>query len=364
MVPEQHPKEKTMSGVGNNEKRRPWKRFVLATGISIAVLLVLFWKTGTKVGDIGNSLRQVNLFILGLTFLISATIHILFGAYKWYLILEGIGCDTTYGEVLFVRMGSDPVRFIMPFKTGELSNIAYFWRVGKLPFARSASWILFDKALNIGGTFLWLVVGLLAVTISKAMGQVNVKYVAIGSSLVVVSVLAFIVPMISRKARNLLRGIAAALHKKLGRIVEELLSTFEGIRPGRKALLLVYGILFQLRPLIVCYLLIRAFGSHFSAIPSIPVVLAWGSVVVAFSNVPSTLWGMGPRETALVGLFGGYAPDAVLISIGLLMAISIHVVPAFFGLPVLENFLATLGSGRAGEIPQSQGSEPPDEETS
>ena len=118
----------------------------------------------------------------------------------------------------------------------------------------------------------------------------------------------------------------------------------------RKVLLLAYGAAFQLRPLLVCYLLMWAFQASFLAIPPVPAVLAWGSVVVACSNVPYLQWGTGARESALIAFFSSFvAPGLageVLIAIGILMAVAIHVVPAVIGLPVLGSFLGTLETGR------------------
>jgi len=339
----------------SNGKRRPWKRFVLAAGISLGIVLLLCWKTGTKISEVAHEFRHPDApLLVGLAFLISAAIHILAGAHKWYLILRGMGCDTTYREVLFVRMGSDPVRIVMPFKTGELSNIAYFWRRGKLSFARSASWILFDKALNIGGTFFWLIVGLVMYLLSAERAQLPQAtwVLAFGTGIGIAALIAGMLPLASATVRQAMRRLADRLGPRLGGIVVQLLSTFEEIPPRRKAALLLYGIGFQLRPLIVFYLLVQAFGSRFAAVP-LWAVLAWGSVVVACSNVPYTEWGTGPREAALLAVFGSYVKgesSAVLFAIGILMAVAIHFVPALFGLPLLGSFLSALGTGHAPEV--------------
>jgi hypothetical protein len=121
--------------------------------------------------------------------------------------------------------------------------------------------------------------------------------------------------------------------------------------------------------------LFHAFGADFERQPTPAEFLASGSVVVAFSNVPLAQWGTGPREFALNLLFHTYLkpqaaqaqqeiPDIVekaldpvaptptpvgaqtLIAIGLLMAVSIHFVPAFLGLPFLVQFLNALRVGR------------------
>ena len=330
---------------------RPWKRFMAASGVSVCVLLLLCWKTQTKLTDVGAKLLDVDVFLLGVTFAVSGAVHIFAGAYKWLLILRGMGCDTTYGEALFVRMGSDPIRIVAPFKTGELSNIAYFWRRGKLTFAQSASWILLDKVLNIAGTCFWMVVGLAMVWGAGREMGVDQRVVLAGAGFAAVMAGGGALLMFCATARRAVRRACARIHSRLGRIMEQLLFAFEEISARRKALLVVFGMGFQLRPLIVCWLLTAAFRADFAALPSVGALLAWGSVVVVCGNVPYLQWGTGAREWALVAVFSHClaTPDnpQALIAVGILMAVAIHIVPAVIGLPVLGSFLAVLG-GRGG----------------
>jgi len=336
----------------------------------MTVLLLLCWKTGEKlrpehgvlpgweslsigVRAVKEKVLDVDPFFLMITFVVSAAVHILAGAHKWYLILRGMGCETTYSEVLFVRMGSDPIRIVAPFKTGELSNIAYFWRQGKLPFARSASWVLFDKALNIGGTFFWLTVGLVACFAFYGTANMSHKALYVGIGLAGGAVTVALLPFVSGGARRLMRSVAGRIHPKFGRVMDSLLGAFEDISWRRKLALLAYGVGFQLRPLLVMGLLMVAYRVDFTRLPGLPAMLAWGSVAVACSNVPYFQWGAGAREWALTTLFAGYLVNvkdlSTLVAIGIWMAFSIHFVPAFFGLPVLGSFLGTLETGHEPE---------------
>ena len=359
-----------MTATARPRRRRRWKRFILAAGLSMAVLLLLCWKTGEKlrpeqgvlpgweslsigVRAVKAKILEVDPFLLMIAFVVSAAVHILAGAHKWYLILRGMGCETTYSEVLFVRMGSDPIRIVAPFKTGELSNIAYFWRQGKLPFARSASWVLFDKALNIGGTFFWLTVGLVVYFAFYGTADMSHKALYVGAGLAGAAVTVALLPFVSGGARRLMKSVAGKVHPKLGRAMESLLGAFEDISWRRKLALLAYGVGFQLRPLLVMGLLMVAYRADFTRLPGLPAMLAWGSVAVACSNVPYFQWGAGAREWALTTLFPAYLVNAkdlsTLVAIGMWMALSIHFVPAFFGLPVLGSFLGTLETGHEPE---------------
>ena len=341
-----------LSSPNANNKKRHIRKLLLATAISLGILALLFLKVRVRITQVFALLLKVDLAWLSVAFAVSAAIHILAGAHKWYLILRGMGCDVSYGETLFVRMGTDPIRFAMPFKTGELSNMLYFSRTGKLHLAQSASWVLFDKALNISGTFFWLVVGLVATTVAAK----NFPWVGLVGGAVL------LLPLVSGHVRRFGVAIAGKMHAKLGRLARELLTTFDLISVPRKVGLLAYGVAFQLRPILVCYLLIVAFGPRFQTRPEVPEMLAKGAVVMIASNVPLTHLGIGPREWALVEQFGRHlAPGeatAVLVAIGILMAIAIHVVPAVIGLPVLGSLINAISEGGNARRRNDQGASP------
>ena len=375
-------------------RRSHWKKVLFAWFVSIAILVLLSCKTDIRLRHIFDILKQVDPVRLTGIFLLSAVIHILLGGYKWFVVLRGIGCETTFLETLFVRMGSDPIRFVMPFKTGELSNMLYYSRTGKLPFAESASWVLFDKALNFLGTLIWFGVGVLL--IGQVPDEIRWPVLAAGGGLVVM----LLFPALARVPVM----IAERVHGKLGRVMRHLLVTFERIKPARRLYLVCLATVFQLRPLIVCYLLFSVFLQPvFKSMPTPPEMLAKGSVAVVAGNMIGTVHGMGPREAALVVMFRGHldekgvgsesqpgdglppgsvrppadksiappmpaelrrvAPsvrhestregrklvgfEAPLIVIGILMAVAIHLVPAVCGLPLMAGLLTAIEEGRA-----------------
>ena len=358
-------------------RKTPWLRFALAMLLSVAIVLALCWKTETRLSHVFGKIASVDPLYLGIAFVMSAAVHILLGAFKWLVILRGMGVRTTFAEALFVRMGSDPLRAALPFKSGELGNVAYYWRTGRLSFSESVSWVAFDKAVNIGGTFFWLAVGLLILVfhaIPEALRS-QTKYVAIGAALVAASTVALFAPLLSARFRYALVFLAGKAGGKVGRLAEGVLSSFARISLPRKAALVLLGVVFQLRPLLVCALLFIGFRGDFKRMPSPAEFLASGSIVVAFSNVPGPQWGAGPREAAMSLLFRRYVKtpatpaaagdsgsggQATLIAIGLLMGVAIHFAPAFVGLPFLAQFLNTL---RTGQAPRLNGAADGEEET-
>lgn len=313
--------------------------------VSLLILGILVWKTGVRLELVREGLRQADWGLLAATFAFSVAWHVFLGADKWWRILRGLGAAAGYWEVLRVRLGSDPIRFAMPLKSGELVNALYFGRRDELGFPRAAGSIAFDKALNFFGTVVWLYVGL------AAAGSIGSSMQLALHSLVGLGVLA--VAWVGA-VRHVARAVALRLHPKLGRLAGGVLSAFEEFSPLKKLAFLTYGVVFQLRPLMVVALLFQAFPHQRT--PTLVELLTFGSIVVLMSNVPLTIAGIGPREATLSLLFAGFADPGVLLGIGLMMSFSIHVIPAILGVPLMFPLVRQLAdrtaAGQTGE-PQS-----------
>jgi uncharacterized membrane protein YbhN (UPF0104 family) len=297
------------------------KRVIAASLVSLAILVVLACKTGIRLETVRDELMQANWAILAATFAASAAWHVFLGADKWWRILRALGAGVPFGEVLRVRLGSDPIRFAMPFKSGEIVGALYFGRWRQFGFSRAAGSIVFDKSLNLFGTLFWLYVGIAAMASLPATGYL-VLHTAVGAAVLVL--------VYARPVRRAAALAAAAVHPKLGRFAEGVLSAFEEFSPLKK----------QLRPLFVCALLFIAF--HPDRLPSLQEFLTYGSIVVLMSNVPLTVAGIGPRETTLALLFSEFAGQATLFSVGILMSLSIHVIPAILGIPLMIPLVRSL----------------------
>ncbi len=299
------------------------KRFWIATLVSVGVLVLLGWKAQVRVGTIAGHLSHARWGILGATLVFSAAFHLFVGADKWWRILRTLGAPVTYWEVFRVRLGSDPIRFAAPFKAGELVNALYFGRLESLGFSRAAGSVLFDKALNLFGAVFWLYVGFVALARVPMLWGLSVH---LGVGLTVLALLC------SRRLRWALVGLAGRIHPKLGRFGSGVLSAFEEFTPWQKAGFLTYGILFQLRPLFVCAMMLVAFQPAGAHVPTLREFLAYGSVVVLMSNIPS-MGGIGPREAAVVKMFEQFADPATLLTVGLGMSFGVQVLPAILGIP-------------------------------
>ncbi len=308
------------------------KRFWLATLVSVGVLVLLAWKAQLRLDTIGDQLSRAHWGILGGTLVISALFHIFVGADKWWRILRGLGANVTYREVLRVRLGSDPIRFATPLKAGELVNALHFGKLESLGFSRAAGSVLFDKALNLFGAVFWLYVGFIALAKVPMLWEL-VVHLVVGMSVLLL--------VCSRRFRWAIVAVAGRMHPKLGRFGTGVLSAFEEFSPSQKAGFLVYGILFQLRPLFVCAMMLLAFQTDWTQIPTPRQFLAYGSVVVLTSNIPS-MGGIGPREAAVVEMFREFADPATLLTVGLAMSFGVQVLPALIGIPWMFPLLRSV----------------------
>jgi hypothetical protein len=308
-------------------------RTLLSAGLTVVILGLLAWKAGIRLEVVAEQLRRLNWPLFAGILVLSQAWHMLLGSDKWWRILRALGAHVGFWEVFRVRTASDPIRFAAPMKSGEIVNAAYFARLQNLGFSRAAGSVVFDKALNFFGTVVWLYVGIVAMAQLPTAGYVGF-HSALGASVLVL--------ICFRPVRRAAVGVAAAVHGKLGRLAEGVLSAFEEFSPARKFGFLLYGVIFQIRPLAVCALLFIAFQPE--RLPSLQEFLALGSLVVLMSNIPS-LGGIGPREATLMAVFAGYAEPSTLLSVGVLMSFSVQVLPALVGVPFMFRLWGELAAG-------------------
>jgi hypothetical protein len=263
--------------------------------------------------------RRADAVLLVLVVIGSLAFHVLAGADKLWRVMRAMGVALSYGEALCLRLGSGPLRFLIPFKVGELVTVVFFWRHKDVPLERAAGAVAFDRGLNVAGATFWLLAGLLLWWENSPHGSI---LLAAGLGLAFI-VFTFLSPLHAALIR-----VAGALHAKLGSAVAGLLAPFCELRAPRKVFFLLYGVVFAFRPIVVCYFLFRAFGVH----PDPRSFTALTSVAMFAGHIPTPL-GMGPREAALVLLFKEQAPEALVLNVGLFLTITVHVIPLIAGLP-------------------------------
>ncbi|MBN1868556.1 flippase-like domain-containing protein [Candidatus Sumerlaeota bacterium] len=331
--------------------RKRWIATILSVVAAVFIYFYLWRKFDVNWTRLAEAWRGANKPLLLYTFAFSAFWHIVLGTDKWYRILKRLGAPTTWLEVMFVRMGSDPIRVVVPFKSGELANAAYFYQRGELGFARSVSSILFDKVLNFIGTFYWLFFGLAILAVARddslfelipREGQERIweKLAVMVAAGVVAGCLLVFAPV-----RDLMSAVGGKIHRKVRRLVDEGLAPFREMTMRQKGFFLLYGIFFQMRPLLVLYLLFAVFGST----PAMTEILTFGSIVVLMANIPLTPSSVGVREGVIMFLFASYGTSSSQLLIGSLMLVAIQIVPAILGIPFAPRLLRATIEAIEGE---------------
>ena len=301
----------------------------LSLAVSAAMIAFLWFYKGIHLDALVSEWNRADKWILAAVIVLSAAFHIFIGAHKMWMVLRTMRVNIGYGEALQVRLGGGPLKTVVPLEAGELINVLYFWHHKKMPFGRASGAMIFDRGLNLIGTSLWLLVGLILLADLGSEWQ-TVLLIGAGAAY---GLFFFFTPL-----HNLLVRVASRLMPKLGRFFEGILAPFREFTVGQKLFFMAYGAFFQIRSLVVCYCLFWAYGVEVD----IRHAIGYTAMAVLAGHMPGVVMGAGPREAAIVELFSAYAPADVLLSVGLLMTLSVHAIPIFLGIPWVAWFLKRL----------------------
>lgn len=302
---------------------------VAASGL---VLLALFEVLGLDAGSLCQSWRGASWPYLAAAALWSVAVHVTTSTDKLWRVLAAMGLPMAWRQVLRIRLGSGPLRILLPVDAGDLTNIVFLNRNENLRLDAASGAILFDRGLNLIGTTFWLLAGL-ALLKAESPAPRALLLGAIG--------VAYGLFLFSGALQDLAISGARAVHPRLGRFMEGALCPFRQFGARKKVFFCAYGILFQTRPLVVAWLLFAAYGIH------LPMgeFVAWITLAMFAGHLPTAM-GMGPREAAVVYLFSGVAPPAVLLSIGILLTLLTHALPMAVGLPWIYWYIHAMVRGK------------------
>ena len=298
-----------------------------------AVVLVTVWKAaGLSPDKLAAAFSSADFRLLALTLALSVLWHVFFGADKLWRVLKALGIEVSFRRVLFWRLGSGPLRAVLPVDAGEIFDVVFLWREKNTQVSAAAGAVAFESGLNLIGASFWLAVGLvLSGAPSAFSGGAAVGFLG----------LFFALFFFATPVHAALVHLAEKLSGRLGRFAAGVLGPFARASAGRKLFFAAYGIVFQIRPLLVCWLLFRAFGYS----PDPAGLITAASLAFFAGHAPSAS-GLGPREAAVMVFFAGYAPPAVLFSVGFSLTLFVHIIPMLAGAPWALWFLGRLWGGK------------------
>jgi uncharacterized membrane protein YbhN (UPF0104 family) len=318
------------------QRTRPTARRALATlaslAISAAVLAAVARHEAVSAAQVRAAWAGAAPGWLALTAVVSVVMFVGLAADKLRRVVGAAGGAVGLGEATRIRLGSGPLRFLTPGRAAGLLNILYLARYCGVSPPRAAGALSFDRGLNLAGTLIWLLAGL--ALLGRGGGALALSLAALAAVLV-----AFFATGLHRLAARQ----AARLSPRLGAATAELLAPFEAFPAGPKAGLLLYGVVYQAGPFVVCALLFQALGH--------PIQLGEAMAFISLANlagqVPGPLMGVGPREAALVALFGDRVPAEVALAAGLGVSLFVQGAPTLAGLPWVPWYLQRLAGPQA-----------------
>jgi len=304
--------------------------FVFSVLVSAGILAALIHFTGLSFEALQEVWSKVDKPLLVGLVALSVLCHVLLGTDRMRRVFSEMGVDLTVPEAFALRVGGDPLRFLLPAQSGLVLDALYFWRYRGVPLDRTSGRLAFDVGLNLAGTVVWLAIG------SLALGFAQPWWLMLTSAAALVAILAV---FLVADLHGLWVRIATRLHPRLGRIARGLLAPFREMSLGKRLFFLGYGVVFQARWPAACYLLFAAL----SLTPSPAEVLTYTSLALLAGQLPITFRGLGAREAVIVAAFAHLAPAHTLCTLGLSLAIIMQAIPMLLGIPLVPWYLSRVG---------------------
>ena len=299
---------------------------ILAIAVTILIFIILFNKINFL--EVKVALVSINIKLFILASFISIFVNLFLGADKWRRILKNLGYFISYKEALFIMVTSNPIKFILPFKSGEITKALYLNRLKSFKFEKAFSSIMFDKFLNLLGTVILLAIGTFFFRINLSLRIFVYLFIIIS----IAAVLDF------KHLRLYILNWIRKINLKIYNSIRQLISTIEEIKLKKKIGLGIYSIFFQTSELLNAYILFKAFDID---IP-ISAIFLFIPLVILIGNIPITISGLGTREAAVVVLLLNYSSSAKLLSFALILSFVEYILPALVGLIFLKDFVGRL----------------------
>lgn len=279
------------------EKRKRLLKFFFTWFVTIAIFVVLFSRI--EFFGVLEVLKQADITLLSLGLLVSVLAHTLLSPARYRDILKVLGCRLSFSETFILRMGSLPIKGILPFKAGELARAAYLNKRHHLSYSKGLTSIVAGYVLSLCAMFFFVFIGWF------------LFYVNLPGAVYLALLFLALLPLVLLFRMHRLKPIITLFLYSLG---------FEGCK------------------LFNTLLIFKGFNIE---IPY-STFLIFAPITLIFSTLPVTFWGLGTRESAILLLFSSYtAPDRLLAG-SLLISFVNRLFPVLLGLFFMKPFLNRL----------------------
>ena len=310
------------SGRGEEKPVKKNLMWVVSLAITGILLVLIFRKIDPEA--VLASLKQARRLPLLAALAVSFFSNCWLAAVKWRRILAPLGLEISNRESFLIKMGSTPVKSILPFRSGEASRVIYLKRRYGFSAARAAGSIGLELFLNIFVFLLFIVIG--GLVCSRTPPDV----LTAAALLLAGGMAVFLAAGRAAPRRWVRRGLDRVPSPRLRGGLETLL-TFHRFFPRREILApLLYSLVIQGGKLLSFFLIAAAF--RITLPPAVYLVILPFSILV--STIPITFLGIGLREGSLVELVPLYSSVSAAAILGPALVFSAveYLFPALLGL--------------------------------
>lgn len=308
--------------------------------ISVAVTGVLLFFIFRKIDPttVFHHLEDARLMPLIYALAISFITNCLLATFKWQFIVSRLGLTLTFREAFLIKMGSAPVKSLLPFRSGEASRVIYLKRRYNFSAALATGSILIELFLNILIFLCFIVIGGIIFKISLD-GFIYFITGGLGAVILIGLIASRTTPR--RWVRNL---IARIPYPRLRGGLETFFTLHRFFSSREMGMLILYSLLIQSGKLLTFYLIIRSFGLALP--PLIYLVILPFSILI--STIPITFLGIGIREGSLIKLIPIYSSiiGTAVLGPALIFSLVEYLFPALLGLLWTGRFTRGMLDGR------------------
>lgn len=286
--------------------------------VTIVIFIILFRKTPFI--EVINLIEKADFRIILLVLILAFFDRIFISSFVWKLILNKMGFNVFFKELLFIKVSSEPVISITPFKLGEFSRVLYLNRRRKIPFDKVVFSIFVEFFLSVLVLLFFFLAG-----ITFWFFQGNPFIFNTQGFL-------FIYPLLTKKCFSK-NKVCNNLKKYFKRCYEDRMVFLD-----KKILFFVF--LSWFLELLGVYMIAKALGVDLPFLA----ILFYLPLAIVISNTPVSFLGLGVRESIMVFFFAKFASSEKILAVSLLYSFFEYILPMLIGLSLTYLFLSRIVS--------------------
>jgi len=291
--------------------------------VSLSVLTVIFLKI--DIVEFARNFKSMDpiFFAVSLFFSLPQT---LISAKRWQMILGSI-CRITLWESIGLILAGSTLNVILPSKMGDMAKAFFLKKTAALPLKKGLSLNIIEKALDVGGLSVVLLIGALFIPQNSVVIRFSIFF-----SFFVISV---VFMMFSFNLAKI--GLTSKI--RLGKKINDFLDGWQesiASQRGEKTKFLTtifFSLFLWFLHITQIYFFFLSLNSSVSPL----VVYTYVPLAIFIGLLPVSFGGIGTRDAALIYLFSPYESASRMAGIGLLCSMR-YFIPALAGLPFFHRF--------------------------